>query len=338
MSFSFDPFDCHKAIMDSINPEMKFKGKDFQSWRNAWKPELEKLLGLDKMMAQPRPELNVVSLWKREHPLGVIEKIVFKTEPYSDATAYLCIPKEPVRSPMPFFVCLQGHSTGMHVSIAVDIEDETKSIEVDGDRDFGLAAMRYGVAALCIEQRGFGEREQPYKRNRCHNPVMHAIMLGRTLLGERIYDVDRAIDYLMTRNDVDKSAVGVMGNSGGGTVSMFAGGLLGRITHVMPSCSFSTFRDSIMAMEHCCCNYVPNLMLYAEMADVVGLAAPKPMVMVNGKDDPIFPISGAKNEFARLQAMYAAAGAENNCRHVTGDGGHRFYAEAAWPEMLKFLE
>ena len=74
-------------------------------------------------------------------------------------------------------ICLQGHTTGMHHSIAVDREDETKSIkekEAKKDNDFALGCMRRGVAALCVEQRAFGERTEP-GRNSCYLPTMRAL-------------------------------------------------------------------------------------------------------------------------------------------------------------------
>jgi Acetyl esterase (deacetylase) len=309
-------------------------------WQTNARRQLARLTGLDRILAQERPPLAARQIWRREHALGVIEKLAFTTEPNTEAVAYLCIPHG-FRAPGPFFICLQGHSTGAHNSIAVAKDDDRVAIEVAGDRDFGLGCMRRGIAALCLEQRAFGERADfpgsgPWV-NACHNPAMHALMLGRTLLAERIYDVDRAIDYLLTRDDVDPARLGVTGNSGGGTTSTFAGALLDRLTHVMPSCSFASFADSIMSLDHCCCNYVPGLLDWGEAADVAGLIAPKPLVIVNGDADPIFPVEAAKREFARLRSIYEAAGARDLCRHVICDGGHRYYAEAAWEAMIPLL-
>jgi dienelactone hydrolase len=164
---------------------------------------------------------------------------------------------------------------------------------------------------------------------------MHALMLGRTLLGERVYDVDRGIDYLASRGDADMRRVGVMGNSGGGTISLFAAALLPRIAFAMPSCYFCTFRDSIMSIYHCADNYIPGLLQVAEMSDIMGLFAPKPVVLVAGREDPIFPIAATQRAFKALKRIYDACGAKAHCHLVIGNGGHRFYAEDAWPVMMK---
>jgi len=304
-------------------------------WQNRLRKKLRQLLG---EMPRERCPLRARQLWKRKHPLGTIEKVVFTSEPFCDVPAYVCLP-EVARPPYRFMICLQGHSTGMHNSIAVQLEDETKPHTVEGDRDFGLGCMSRGVAALCIEQRSFGERREQKQEQAsagtCHDAAMHALMLGRTLMGERVYDVDRGIDYLAERGDADMRTIGVMGNSGGGTISVFSAALLKRIVFAMPSCYFCTFEDSIMSICHCADNYVPNMFNYAEMSDVMGLFAPRPVVIVAGREDGIFPIQATRRAFRELKKIYKACGAEDRCHLVVGKGGHRFYADDAWPVMLE---
>jgi dienelactone hydrolase len=198
------------------------------------------------------------------------------------------------------------------------------------------------VAAIAIEQRCFGERREQVQKHiashGCWDGTMHTLMLGRTMIGERVWDVDRAIDYLSTRKDVDMKRIGVMGNSGGGTISVFSAALLPRIRFAMPSCYFCTFRDSLMSIYHCGDNYVPSLDKGAEMSDVLGLFAPKPVVVVAGKTDPIFPVAAVRKAFKDLKQIYAAAGAADRCHLVVGPEGHRFYADLAWPKMLRELK
>ena len=329
------PTENHRYMMSRITPTLAFDDRDVKRWQIRLRRKLRQLVG---DMPEERCELRPRRLWMREVPLGTIEKITFTSEPYSDVVAYVCLPKG-VEPPYTFMICLQGHSTGMHNSIAVQREDETSPLKVEGDRDFGLGCMQRGIAALCIEQRSLGERrEQRQKRispQGCHDATMHALMLGRTLIGERVYDVDRGIDYLASRGDADMKSIGVMGNSGGGTISVFSAALLPRIAFSMPSCYFCTFQDSIMAIYHCADNYIPGLLKVAEMSDVMGLFAPKPVVIVAGREDTIFPIKATQRAFRKLQHIYDSYGAKERCHLVVGDGGHRFYANDAWPVMLR---
>lgn len=321
--------------MSQSEPSLRYVDGDARKWQTRLRTRLRKLVGA---MPKEKYPLRPRTLWQRQHPLGSIEKIVFTSEPYVDVPAYVCLPKD-VSPPYTFMICLQGHSSGMHNSIAVQRDDNSKPHKVEGDRDFGLGCMRRGVAALCIEQRSFGERreqkqERVYKHG-CHDASMHALMLGRTLIGERVYDVDRGIDYLAGRGDADMRCIGVMGNSGGGTISVFSAALLTRLAFAMPSCYFCTFKDSIMSIGHCMDNYIPGLLKYAEMSDVLGLFAPKPVVIVAGEKDEIFPIEATRRAFRNLRRIYRACDAGSRCHLVVGTGGHRFYADDAWPIMLK---
>lgn len=339
-SFHFSPTDYHRDWMDRAKPAMRFSGGDFAAWRRRLRAKVAELTGVAELAARKRVPLNVRSLWKRAHPLGSIEKIVFTSEPFADVPAYVCLPKH-AKPPYTFLICMQGHTTGAHISIAVDRENDRKPFKVEGDRDFGLGCLRHGVAALCIEQRSFGYRRELKQKqvstHGCHDATMHALMLGGTLLGERTFDVDRAIDYLASRGDAAMQRIGVMGNSGGGTISLFSAALFPRIAVAMPSCYFCTFRDSLMSIHHCADNYVPGLLRYAEMSDVMGLFAPKPVVLVAGRTDTIFPIAAVRRSFRDLKRIYNAAGEPERCHLVVGKEGHRFYEKDAWPVLMKEL-
>lgn len=337
LKYNLSPSTLHRHLMNNMTQSLSYNGGDFTQWQQQLKSKLEELIG---DMPTEKCPLNVKSLWKRKHEYGTVEKVVFTSEPYADVPAYMCIPHH-ISAPYKTFICLQGHSTGMHNSVALDFASNTQPIEVKGDRDFGLICMRYGIAALCIEQRSFGERQENMQEMKsdhtCHDAVCHSLMLGRTLAGERVWDVERALDYLESRGDIAVDKIGLMGNSGGGTITIYAAALLDRIALAMPSCSFCTFRDSIMSIYHCADNYIPGLLKYAEAADIAGLIAPKPLVIVAGREDVIFPVSGVEEAFADLKKIYRAAGAEEKCKLVIGAEGHRFYAEDAWPVMLDMI-
>jgi len=339
---NLSPSVLHHRLADEAPRVLSFDKKpeqSFKPWQKKARAKLSELMGMH-LFPKDRARLNVRSLWKQKHPLGTIEKIAFTAEPGSDIVAYMCLP-DSAKAPYRTMICLQGHTTGMHHSIGVERDDETKPMVVAGDRDFAIGCMTRGIAALCIEQRSFGlRREQTQKMvmsHGCHDAAMHALMLGRTLAAERVFDVDRGIDYLAQRGDINMSRVGVMGNSGGGTISVYAIALLSRLYMAMPSCTFCTYAHSLMRIKHCSDNYIPGILQYMEMADVLAIAAPKPVVVVAGKSDDIFPVKYVRKAYADLAKIYTAAGAADACRLTVGPEGHRFYADLGWKHALPVM-
>ena len=334
----FAPDLVHQRLAEETQPRLAYDGGDVKRWQGRLRRKLRDLLKAPA--PTERVDLNPRTLWRREHELGVIEKVVFTAEPMADVPAYVCLPRD-AEPPYPFMICLQGHSPGMALSIGADPEDDRKPTPVAGDRDFALGCLRRGVAALCIEQRALGERRDPNWAPGgppvCYDAACRAMLLGRTLLGERVFDVDRAIDYLRGRGDADSRRIGVMGNSGGGMTSIFAAALLPRLAFAIPSCAFCSYREAHLAIRHCLCSFVPGLYEWADMAEVLGIFAPKPVVVVAGKEDNIAPIKAVRREFRRLKQIYAAADAADNCRLVVGPEAHRFYADAAWRRMAPIL-
>ena len=238
-------------------------------------------------------------------------------------------------------ICLQGHSPGAYISIGVSHSKHDKEA-IEGDRDFAIQAVKNGFVALAIEQRAFGEREEKLLKqrisyNRCWDATMHALMLGHTLISERIADVMRGIDLLYQLPFIDKNKIGCMGNSGGGTITYYASCIDKRIKISVPSCSFCTYEDSIMRIGHCMDNYIPSALKYFGMEDLAGLIVPGYLIIVAGKEDPIFPISGVKKAFKKAKEIYKKGGYPENIRLIIGDEGHRFYADKTWPVIMKLF-
>jgi hypothetical protein len=90
-------------------------------------------------------------------------------------------------------------------------------------------------------------------------------------------------------------------------------------------------------MRHCACNFVPNIRLFFDMGDLAGLIAPRPLVIVSGREDPIFPQPGVRKAYKEARRMYAGAGAPENLQLLVGEGGHRFYADLGWKAMNRYM-
>src|SRR5690606_25437793 len=118
---------------------------------------------------------------------------------------------------------------------------------------------------IAMDVRGFWEmaRDEEFSQGRtcsCDELQKRAFMFGRTLIGERVHDMGRLIDYAATRPEIDTSRIAITGNSGGGTVSFFTASLDERISVCVPSSYYCTFQGSIMNVPHCHCNFIPGMM------------------------------------------------------------------------------
>jgi dienelactone hydrolase len=336
---TFSPETCHANLLQTTQPTLAFTGQaDMAAWRQQVDETLRELIGI---LPQPVP-LNMRTEYDCETELFREIRFVFSAEAGADVPCHLLLPHTRQGS-LPVVICLQGHTTGLHLSMGRTKYEGDEALVREGDRDFALQAVGRGYAALVLEQRCFGERFDNLVKSAvpfptiissglaCRHASMTALLLGRTMLGERVWDVSRAIDALEEFPEVDTQRIACMGNSGGGTTSYYAACLDERIGVVMPSCSISTFRASLGAVDGCDDNYLPGILRYVEMGDLAGLIAPRPLIIVAGRDDPVFPLAGAQEAFETIQRIYQAAGAPGNCRLVVGPAGHRFYADLAWP-------
>ncbi len=319
--------------LKKTHPRNSYDGEsDFYVWQEKNRLVLKELLG----MTRPSQDRRFSVEFEKEFEDFKEIRFVFQSEEDEYVPCHMLIPRN-TEGRLPVMICLQGHSTGMHISLGRVIFDEDVETISDGDRDFALQSVKQGFCAVTLEQRCFGERGG-YPHTDCHSASLTAMLSGRTLLGGRVLDVSCLIDVIETEfSDIcDTEDISIMGNSGGGTTSFYAAALDTRIKAAMPSCAFCTFADSIGSIRHCECNYVPHICRYFDMAELAGLIAPRPLVIVSGEKDSIFPIEPAKAEFTRLKTLYKASGNEGNCCHVIGDKGHRFYADLAWPVFKAF--
>jgi len=128
-----------------------------------------------------------------------------------------------------------------------------------------------------------------------------------------------------------------MGISGGGTVTTFSAALEPRIRAAMISGYLNTFRDSVMSLSHCIDNYVPGILDWAEMYDVAGLIAPRPLFVESGIEDDIFPIEASKQSFARVRKVYEVFGAAPLAQQEVFNDIHSFYGVQGLPFLAKHL-
>src|SRR5437868_6064576 len=161
--------------------------------------------------------------------------------------AYVLTPS-PATSPSPVMICVPGHGRGVDDIVGIDDRGRDRTDKAGYQHDFAVQVVEAGVAAVAIEPMGFGCRRDALNAQRglaqkgCEPIAGGALMLGQTLIGWRVWDIMRTLDYIATRPDLDATRAGCMGISGGGTATLFASALDPRLRVAMVSGYLNTFR------------------------------------------------------------------------------------------------
>jgi hypothetical protein len=255
---------------------------------------------------------------------------------------YLLTPAA-VKAPHATIVCVAGHGRGVDDIVGIDDKGQDRTTKAGYEHDFAIQVAEHGMAAVAIEPMAFGCRRDPITKSKgltataCQPAAGAALLLGQTMIGWRGYDVMRAIDWIETRKELDAGRVGCMGISGGGTCTLFTTALEPRIRAAMVSGYLNIFRDCILSLSHCIDNYVPGILNWAEMYDVAGLIAPRPLFVESGERDNIFPIAASRASFARVKKVYDVFGAGALTEQETFDGPHSFWGKRGLPFLAKHL-
>lgn len=287
-----------------------------QAWQAACRPALAATLGfLDTPPVDPAPEV-VEEVDRGDY---IRRKVVIAPAAGVRMPVYLLIPKG-ATGPLPVALAYAGHGYGVYDIVGL-WEDGAERWEAEGyHKDFGVELCKRGFLVAAPEIAGFGERKTDYGYlntelgqpipTTCHNAATYAFMLGKSLVGMRVRDSMRLIDYLTTLPEADCDRLCAMGISGGGMLTFFHAAIDERIKATVISGYYSSFRDSILAMNHCTCNFVPGLLTIGEMTDLVGLLLPRPMLVETGIYDPIFPVATVRQSVARARAICAILGGD----------------------------
>ena len=252
-------------------------------------------------------------------PHATIETVLFESRPGLVVSANLYVPTG-LSGPAPCVLGTCGHSL------------EGKAAEPY--QSFSLGLARKGFVVLIYDPISQGERVQypgPDGRPRLGLCPEHN-MIGnqQALLGEffgawRAWDGIRALDYLLSRPEVDRRHVGVTGNSGGGTMTTWLCGLDDRITMAAPGCFVTTLRANLENELPADVEQIPPglIALGLDQYELYVPLAPRPLILLTQTAD-FFDRRGSREAYEQLRRVYRLLGAERNLQIVTGPSSHGF--------------
>ena len=315
----------------------------FTQWQAELRAKVASLLGC---FSWPREDLAPQVLATAQKDGYVQQKVEITSEAGVRLPLYVLKP-DTGQSSYPTVIALHGHGSGVQEVIGEPQDEQVAAHMRRCNHDYGRQLARQGFLVFAPEQRAFGERRemedvaQSPGQSSCRQASMNALMLGRTMIGMRVWDVMRVIDYAEEYANqaglARSGSLACVGLSGGGTVTTFAAAMDPRITAAVISGYFCTWQWSIMAMRHCEDNYIPGILRHAEMADVGALIAPRPLLIEAGTEDPIFPLPGVHDAYDKLAEVYAMLEAPERLALDVFEGEHQWHGTLAVDWLRRWL-
>jgi dienelactone hydrolase len=310
----------------TATPSCRFRGAtqaEWETWRAGFRARLWDLLGAgeqpwracgpEDLKAEVEERVPVDGADSLQRELIWLHTEAEASSDFQQETlrvpVYLFRPTKADR-PRPAVVIFPGHGT-----IA-----QAAGLEKSYQRANALELARAGFVTLAVEPRGFGRLDALG-----HLQIDAAArLIGRTWYGMLAQDGMRAIDYLLTRPEVDAARIGATGIGAGGALTMYVAALDERVQVALINGYLGKYVVTALDEEHCPCNDIPGMLRYAEMGDVAALIAPRPAMFVNGRHDPATNPS-ALESFAIARQAYRLLGVPRRVRLLEPEEmGHYF--------------
>lgn len=274
--------------------------------------------------------LGATLVGQEEREGYLLEKLLLSLNGLEPVPAYFTRPL----GAGPFPTILYNHAHGGDYELGKD--ELIKGRKALQDPPYAQALAQQGYAALCIDTWAFGER-----RGRTELEIFKLMLWsGQVMWGMMVYDSLRAVDYLVSRPDVDASRLGTLGISMGSTMAWWTAALDPRIKVCIDICCLTDYQALIAARGldgHGIYYYVPRLLQHFTTAQINALIAPRPHLSLAGLYDRLTPPAGLDAIDRELRQVYAAEGSPEAWRLSRYAIAH-FETAAMRAEIMAFLE
>jgi hypothetical protein len=265
----------------------------------------------------------------RERPVGArlvstedrgsytLDKLVLDLNGEQPAPAYFARPKR-AAGRLPTVLFNHSHGGGYQIGKTEFVAGR----EYLSDPPYAEFLTSLGYNALCFDAWIFGERAGRAELDFCKDMLWH----GRVPWGMMVYDSLKAVDYLVTRDDVDTTRLGTVGISMGSSSAQWLGALDPRIKVVVDICCLTDWHTLVEVgglKGHGIYYYVPDLLTHFTTAQMNALIAPRAHLSLAGNQDPLTPVAGLEKIDRELAHVYADAGKPGNWKLLRYDVGHR---------------
>jgi len=232
--------------------------------------------------------------------------------------------------PAPAVAVWHQHNGEWHLG-----KSEPAGLAGNPEQHTGAALAREGYVVLCPDAQCFEERQDPSGKLKGGNferfEFLRYLLRGKCMAWKNILDMRRAVDFLVSRPEVDAGRIGCYGHSMGSTHTWLVGPFEPRLKALVGNCCLPTYAAiESHGLLHCFPNFVPGWLQYGDTPEIAALTAPRALHLNLGEEDGGSPIAEAREGIARISATYAAAGAADRFGSFVEPGiGHEL-SEAMW--------
>jgi dienelactone hydrolase len=278
-----------------------------------------------------KEEISVKKIIEEEHQHYTLEKMLLNLNGIEAVPAYFTKPKN-IKGPTPAILFNHSHGGFYHLG-----KDELLNGNVYlQNPPYAEALAKLGYSTLCIDMWGFGER-----RGRTESEIFKQMLwTGQVMWGMMVYDNLRALDYLVSREDVISDRIGTLGISMGSTMAWWTAALDQRIKICIDICCLTDFQALIETRgldAHGIFYYIPKLLKYFTTAQINALIAPRAHLGLAGNYDQLTPPHGLDQIDKELKKVYLEEGVPDNWKLLRYDTGH-FETADMRIEILNFIE
>src|SRR3989454_937776 len=287
--------------------------EDWKQRQPQLRQQLFEMLGLDPLPPKTDPKATVTGAL--DQPDFTVEKLHYQSMPGLYVTADLYVPKKLAR-PAPAILYGCGHSL-------VKSNGVSFGNKVDYQRH-GIWFARNGYVCLMLDTVQLGEI-QGIHHGTYREGMWWWNSRGYTAAAAEAWNCIRALDYLETRPEVNKTRFGVTGRSGGGAYSWWIAALDDRIQVACPVAGITDLENHIVdgtVEGHCDCMFMVNTYRW-DYPQVAALVAPRPLLICNSDKDTIFPLDGVTRLHEKVRRIYDLYGAANNLGLLITEGPHQ---------------
>lgn len=262
-------------------------------------------------------KISVECISIEEKEKYIIENLILDLNGIEKVPAYFVKPKN-FEGKLPVILYNHYHGGQYDVGKKEFINEEFSAL----NPPYAEVLTSLGFAGLCFDAWNFGERS-----GRSESELFKEfIWKGKVLWGLMIYDSLKAIDYLISRSDVDSSRIGTMGLSMGSTMAWWLAALDERIKVCVDICCLTDFEELIKTRNldrHGIYYYVPNLLKFFSSSDINSLICPRHHLSLNGIYDKLTPKRGLDKIDEHLKKEYEKAGFPQRWKLIKENCGHQ---------------